>query len=401
MPLYHSILETLQLGATYRSSQSSPLRLLGKKICRFQVPLHQPPGMHICHTQCNFGDDELCFMKLEGPYICTKMPFSQSCIHQLAQVAIHVLHDDRTSPIWYCITTSWAMKGWQLTLLHCCGWLSDVLYFSSRGYGHPNKTIFWTLARCLSLYDPLESAALVQLANSQAFSDPTMLNNWLHCCYTDCSFPQPCMPDMNVFRNWHSSGFILWREEWSFCSCNLSEIRVSSLPWSFSPARFPLWYHHLILTWHILVTSHCKIVGVSLLQWCPRKLNTSTRMIEGLGCKMIEVVLSCLLRWMPHYSILQASESLGDQQSSLPDTDQNFGALEISVRVSLWVYVNHALCRLNQKQIYIFIYIYIWFIIIFALSWTPRWKHGNNLRVGEVLHAIYEGKKSSLLGYIY
>lgn len=39
------------------------------------------------------------------------------------------------------------------------------------------------------------------------------------------------------------------------------------------------------------------------------------------------------------------------------------------------------------------------YIYIFALSRTPRWKPGNNLWVGEVLHAKYEAKKSSLSGY--
>ena len=108
------------------------------------------------------------------------------------------------------ITTSWAMKGRQFPLLHCCGYPSGILYFLLGNMYTLTRWSFELSRRCLSQYDPLESAALLQLAISQEVWNPAMLNKWIHFCYiyTDCSFPRPCMSDMNVFRNRHSSGLI-------------------------------------------------------------------------------------------------------------------------------------------------------------------------------------------------
>ena len=106
-----------------------------------------------------------------------------------------------------------------------------------------------------------------------------------------------------------------------------------------------------IFTCHNLPTSHCKTVGVNLLQWLPRKLIILTRTIKCLRCSPSRS--SCLARLLerlrvPFSAFLRASEVSDLHFERLTFClNHDIGTLEISVCVSLCVNVIHALCNLD------------------------------------------------------
>lgn len=139
--------------------------------------MHQLLGTHI-YMPYSIGDDELCFMKGEGPYMCTKMPFSQSCIHQLAQIAIH---NDGISPIWYGYHHQLSYERKTISpaaLLWLSIWYSLL---SSWEYVHPNQMVFWTLAK---VPEPIRSP---RVSGSASISN---LRNFetRRCWINDCTF---------------------------------------------------------------------------------------------------------------------------------------------------------------------------------------------------------------------
>ena len=157
MPLYHSILETLQLGATYRSSQSSPLWLLGKKICRFQVPLHQT-------RECTYAILNAILEMMSSALWSSKgLTFAPKCLFPsrvsislrrlLSMYSMTIEHRQSDTDI----TTSWAMK---VCNLPCCTAVVNYLMFFTFLLGDMD-----TLTR--QSFEPLQGAWAYMIPSSQ------------------------------------------------------------------------------------------------------------------------------------------------------------------------------------------------------------------------------------------